>query len=64
MTLEFRDLASKPIDKVGRGDSKTGNLEQGSDASHTTKKAIGIGNRSCCISNRSDGNGLRRKNAS
>ena len=37
MTLEFRDLASKPIDEVGRGDSKTGNLEQRSDTSHTPK---------------------------
>jgi hypothetical protein len=62
MTLEFRDLARKPIDQVGRGDSKTGNLEQCSDASHTPKQAISIGNRSRRIGNGSDGNGRRRKN--
>ena len=27
MTLEFRDLASKPVNQIGRGDAKTGNLE-------------------------------------
>jgi len=64
MTLELGDLVSKPINQVGRGDSKTGNLEQRSNASHTSKEAIGIGNRSCCVGNGSDGNGLRRKNAS
>ena len=62
MTLEFRDLTRKPIDQVGRGDSKTGNLEQCSDARHTPKQAIGIGNRSRRIGNGSDENGLRRKN--
>jgi hypothetical protein len=63
MTLKFRDLASKPVNQVGRGDAKTGNLEQRSDARHTPKQTIGIGNRSRRIGNGGDGDGLRRKNA-
>jgi hypothetical protein len=63
MPLEFRDLASKPVNQVGRGDTQTRNLEQRPDAGYTPKKAIGIGNRSRCIGNGGDGKGLRRKNA-
>ena len=37
MPLEFRDLASKPVNQVGRGDSQTRNLEQRSDAGYTPK---------------------------